>query len=166
SIGAFNSFTFVWRAVFSSSAFTIFSLASPNLSSASSTRSFNVAICCLYLSWQMSHIIPTIGTASTATADTNGRGQFHATSQKPGSPAMTIAPIPLQSRRERSHDRRAAPQRDELAPFLIEWHVIPHDERGPHRRISNWRRSVSGDSHVEPKPPGILAGADAEARYA
>src|SRR5262249_48164963 len=61
--------------------------------SASSTRSFNVAICCLYLSWQMNHIVPAIGTASTATAVTNGRGQFHATSQKPGAPAMTIDPV-------------------------------------------------------------------------
>src|SRR5262249_28196800 len=69
--------------------FTIFSLVSPNLWSASSTRSFNVAICCLYLSWQMNHIIPAIGTASTATVVTNGRGEFHATSQKPGSPVMT-----------------------------------------------------------------------------
>jgi hypothetical protein len=41
----------------------------------------------------MNHIIPAIGTASTARNVTNGRGQFHATSQKPGSPAMTIAPI-------------------------------------------------------------------------
>jgi hypothetical protein len=36
----------------------------------------------------------------------------------------------------------AAEERDELAPFWIELHAIPHAERGPHRSISNWRRSV------------------------
>src|SRR5262249_288277 len=36
----------------------------------------------------------------------------------------------------------AAEERDELAPFWIELHAIPHAERGPHRAISNWRRSV------------------------
>jgi hypothetical protein len=40
--------------------------------------------------------------------------------------------------------RSAAEQRDEFAPLLIELHAIPHAERGPHCRISNWRRSVSG----------------------
>jgi hypothetical protein len=32
-------------------------------------------------------------------------------------------------RRERPSSR-AAEQRDEIAPFLIELHAIPHDERG------------------------------------
>src|SRR5438067_4274963 len=30
--------------------------------------------------------------------------------------------------------RRAAEQRDEPPPFLIELHPLPHAERGPHRR--------------------------------
>jgi aminoglycoside phosphotransferase (APT) family kinase protein len=50
-------------------------------------------------------------------------------------------------RRERPRRRSAAEQRDELAPVLTELHAIPHDERGPHRRISNWRRSVSAYSN-------------------
>src|SRR5262245_46965348 len=47
------------------------------------------------------------------------------------------------ARRERPRGR-ATKQRDEVAPFLIELHAIPHAERGPRRRISNWQRSVSG----------------------
>jgi hypothetical protein len=50
----------------------------------------------------------------------------------------------LRTRRERPCCRRAAKQRYEVAPVVIELHAIPHDERGPHRRISNCRRSVSG----------------------
>jgi hypothetical protein len=52
----------------------------------------------------------------------------------------------LRARRQRPRRCRAAEDRDELAPVLTELHAIPHDERGPHRRISNWRRSVSGYS--------------------
>src|SRR5215470_18074336 len=50
----------------------------------------------------------------------------------------------LRARPERPRRRRAAEQRDELAPLddLIELHSIP--EPGPDRRISNWRRIVSG----------------------
>jgi hypothetical protein len=50
----------------------------------------------------------------------------------------------LRPRRERPRCRCAADERYELAPFLIELHRIPHDERGPPRRIPNWQRSVSG----------------------
>src|SRR5262245_57828285 len=49
----------------------------------------------------------------------------------------------LRSRRDRPR-HRAAEQRDEVASVAIELHAIPHDERGPHHRVSNWRRSVSG----------------------
>jgi hypothetical protein len=44
--------------------------------------------------------------------------------------------------RERPRSYRATQQRNELAPFLIRLHPIPHDEWGPHRRIPNWQRSV------------------------
>ncbi len=50
----------------------------------------------------------------------------------------------LRARRERPRGCGAAEQRYEVAPVAIELHAIPHDERGPHRRISNCRRSVSG----------------------
>src|SRR5262245_21346714 len=50
----------------------------------------------------------------------------------------------LRTRRERPSGRRAAEQRDERAPVMIELHAIPDEERGPHCRISNWRGSVSG----------------------
>ena len=50
----------------------------------------------------------------------------------------------LRARRERPRRGRAADERYDLAPPLIELHAIPHAERGPHCRISNWRRSVSG----------------------
>jgi hypothetical protein len=53
--------------------------------------------------------------------------------------ARPLAP----DRRERPRSR-AAEQRYEVAPFWIELHAIPHAEWGPHRRISNWRRPVSG----------------------
>ncbi len=47
----------------------------------------------------------------------------------------------LRARRERPR-RRAAEQRDELAPFqLIELHSVPR-QPGPDCRISNWRGSV------------------------
>jgi hypothetical protein len=52
----------------------------------------------------------------------------------------------LRTRRERPRGYRAAEQRDEVPPVLTELHANPHDERGPHRRISNWQRSVSGYS--------------------
>src|SRR5215470_7482980 len=52
----------------------------------------------------------------------------------------------LRPRRERPRGRRAAEQRDEVAPFyLIEWHSIPH-QPGPNTRISNWPGSVRGYS--------------------
>ena len=50
----------------------------------------------------------------------------------------------LCARRERPRGRRAAEQRDEIAPFqLIEVHSVPVNQ-GPSCRISNWQRSVSG----------------------
>src|SRR5262249_19742839 len=43
--------------------------------------------------------------------------------------------------------RRAAEQRDELAPSQIESHSISH-QPGPDCRISNWQWSVSGHSGI------------------
>jgi hypothetical protein len=47
----------------------------------------------------------------------------------------------LRTRHQRPRRRRAAEQRDELAPSLIDWHRDPCQ---PSRRISNWQGSVSG----------------------
>jgi hypothetical protein len=52
----------------------------------------------------------------------------------------------LRPRRERPSRCCTADERDELPPILTELHAIPHDERGPHRRISNWGRSACGYS--------------------
>jgi len=47
--------------------------------------------------------------------------------------------------RERPCGRRAAEQRDELAPFLIELHPIPHAERG---RTAGYR--IGSDQSAAP----------------
>jgi len=45
--------------------------------------------------------------------------------------------------------RRAAEQRDELAPLqLIELHSVPY-QPGPDRRISNWQGSVTGMAGIK-----------------
>src|SRR5262249_51454702 len=46
----------------------------------------------------------------------------------------------LRTRRERPSGRRAAEQRDERAPVMIELHAIPHEERG---RTAGYR--IGGD---------------------
>jgi hypothetical protein len=55
-------------------------------------------------------------------------------------PPLLSVPSPSttpRARGERPGGSRAAEQRDEVPPVLTELHAIPHDERGPHRRISN-----------------------------
>ena len=50
----------------------------------------------------------------------------------------------LRPRRERPRGGRAAEQRDELAPFLIDRIAFGPRQPGPVCRISNWRGAVSG----------------------
>ena len=53
--------------------------------------------------------------------------------------------------------RCAAQKRDSV---VIELHAIPHDERGPHRRIPNWQGSASGYPSVtqaSPRSAGSIA---------
>jgi hypothetical protein len=69
-------------------------------------------------------------------------------SDRPNHPQRRL----LRARRERPRGR-GTEQCDELAALLIELHALPHDELRPHRRISDWRRSVSGWSSCA-KGPG------------
>ena len=64
----------------------------------------------------------------------------------------------LRTRHDRPRSRRAAEHGDELPPFLIELHPIPH-ELAPQGSISNWQGSVSwddGDYASDPRGGGPL----------